>query len=174
MTRPTSTSTPWPTWVGKSGASWNLWEPSRNRPHSCSGALRWRVWRWLGGDDASRRRTPLMEPGRPSGVRQAARLRSLGADGLGLRLEWGGLGLAVGLLEQHRVFLEALGHVGMVGAEGLALERERPLVERLGLREAALVAIERGEVDDARGHLRVLGSEHLLSARLVAPPDRPR
>ena len=74
----------------------------------------------------------------------------------GLRLARRGLRLAVGLLEQGGI-PRGSRRPRVVGAQDLALQRRAPLVEGLGLREAALVAIEPGEVDDGRGHLRCSG-----------------
>src|SRR5512134_291336 len=87
----------------------------------------------------------------------------LRADGARLRLQLGGFRLAIDLLEERSVFLEAQGDLRMVGAERLALQGEGPLIERLGLREAALRSIERRDVDDGGRHLRMLRAEHLLA-----------
>ncbi len=46
------------------------------------------------------------------------------------------------------------------------------MVERLGLRVAALVAVESPEVVEARGHVGVLGSQGLLINRQCALIER--
>ena len=50
----------------------------------------------------------------------------------------------------------------MLGAERLLPDRERALIERLGLGVAALGIVEHGQVVEARRHLGMLGAERLL------------
>ena len=60
----------------------------------------------------------------------------------------------------------------MVGAEGLFPDRQRALVERLGLRVLALVAIQRGQIAQARGHTGMVGAEGLFFDRQRALVER--
>ena len=53
----------------------------------------------------------------------------------------------------------------MLGPEGLLEDRQRPLIERLGLGVPALGLVEQGQVVEALGHVRVLGPEGLLEDR---------
>ena len=70
--------------------------------------------------------------------------------------------------------------VGMLGAERLLADRQRPLEERPRAREVALVLKQGGEVVEARRGLGMLGAERLLGgsparARTAAAPrHRPR
>ena len=51
----------------------------------------------------------------------------------------------------------------MVGAEALLVDRERPGIERLGLVEAALGAIELGQVVEGQRELRVGSAPSVVS-----------
>ena len=53
----------------------------------------------------------------------------------------------------------------MVGAERLLVDRERALVQRLGLGIAALVVVQLGEVVEVDADIRVVGAERLLVDR---------
>ena len=50
----------------------------------------------------------------------------------------------------------------MVGSQGLLLDRQRALKERLGLGVLALVPVELRQVVEARAHVGVVGPEGLL------------
>src|SRR5712691_3589859 len=63
--------------------------------------------------------------------------------------------------------LKARGHTGMLRAEGLLRDRQRPLVERLGLCVLALGAVEPCEVVQALGHIGMLRAKGFF-------PDRQR
>ena len=60
----------------------------------------------------------------------------------------------------------------MLGAEGLLPDRQGSLVERLCLGVAALDTVQRGEVVEARGDVRVIGAEGRLPDRQRAPIER--
>ncbi len=65
-------------------------------------------------------------------------LSVLGPDHLGTSLHPLCLIGAPGLSEQCSIVFQALGHVRVLGPKGLLPDRQRPLVERLGLRVVAL------------------------------------
>ena len=50
----------------------------------------------------------------------------------------------------------------MIRAESLLIDRQRALIERLGLRVLALGAVQLREVVQARGHNGMIGSHRLL------------
>ena len=60
----------------------------------------------------------------------------------------------------------------MVGAQRLLPDRQRALVERLGLGVAALRVVEYGQVVEARGDVGVVGSQRLLPDRQRALVER--
>jgi hypothetical protein len=64
--------------------------------------------------------------------------------------------------------------VGMLGAERLLVDRERPLVERPRAGEVALGLKQLGEVVEARGGPGMLGAERLLADRQRPLEERPR
>ncbi len=57
--------------------------------------------------------------------------------------------------------------VGMIAPQRLLTDRQRPLVERLGLGVPALVLVERRQGGEARGHTGMLRPQGFL-------PDRQR
>ena len=60
---------------------------------------------------------------------------------------------------------EARRGIGMLGAERLLVDRQRPLVERPRAGEVALILKQMGEVVEARRGIGMLGAERLLSDR---------
>ena len=60
----------------------------------------------------------------------------------------------------------------MIRAEGLLPDRQRALVERLGLRVLALVVVQLREVVQARGHIGMIRAEGLLPDRQRALVER--
>ena len=68
---------------------------------------------------------------------------------------------------EHRQVVEAGGHVGVLRAQGLFPDRQRPLVKGLGLRVLALGVVEHRQVVEAGGHVGVLRAQGLF-------PDRQR
>ena len=64
--------------------------------------------------------------------------------------------------ERGAEVVQAGGHVGMVGPEGLLEALEAAREELLGGGEIALVGVERGEVVEAGGHLRRVGARRAL------------
>ena len=64
--------------------------------------------------------------------------------------------------------------VGMLGAERLLADRQRPLVERPRAGEVALGLKQAGEVVEARGGRGMLGAERLLVDRQRPLVERPR
>ena len=72
---------------------------------------------------------------------------------------------------QRGEVVEVSADIRVVGAERLLVDRERALVERLGLGIAALGLIQHGEVVEVGADIRVVGAERLLaiaSARLYS------
>src|SRR5258705_7098880 len=67
--------------------------------------------------------------------------------------------------------LKTSGHIGMVGAEGPLLDRQRALEESLGLRVLALGVVQPREVAQAPGHIGVIRAESLLIDRQRAPEE---
>ena len=59
--------------------------------------------------------------------------------------------------------VEGCGDVGVLGPQRLLEDRQRPLVERLCLWVAALVAIDIGEVVEGDGGVGVVGPQRLLA-----------
>ena len=62
--------------------------------------------------------------------------------------------------------------IRVVGAERLLVDRQRALVQRLGLGIAALGAIQLGEVVEVGADIRVVGAERLLVDRQRALVQR--
>ncbi len=60
----------------------------------------------------------------------------------------------------------------MLGSQGLFPDRQRALVERLGVRVAALGVVESRLVVEALGHIRMLGSQGLFPDRQRALVER--
>jgi hypothetical protein len=60
------------------------------------------------------------------------------------------------LPNRKAVVLQRCRQVGMLGAQRLFINRQRPLINGLGLRLLALVVIEQREVVEALGYDRVL------------------
>ena len=65
-----------------------------------------------------------------------------------------------------------MARVGVLGAERLLVDRDGALVERLGLRVAAGVPVEQGQVVERGGEVWVLGAERLLADRDSALVER--
>ncbi len=61
--------------------------------------------------------------------------------------------------------VEREGDVGMLGAERLFSDRQRTLVERLGLRVGAGGTVQLGEIVERAGGVGMLGAERLLTDR---------
>ena len=76
-------------------------------------------------------------------------LRVLGADGLSSGFQCFRLGVPVHLPQQVGIILEAGGHVGVLRPQSLLINRQRALVERLGLGVHTLVEIHRRQVVEA-------------------------
>ena len=72
----------------------------------------------------------------------------------------------LGAIDQRQA-VEARGHVGVLGPQGLLVDRQRPLVERLRLAVLTLGAIEPRQVVEAGGHAGMFRPQRLL-------PDRQR
>ena len=64
-----------------------------------------------------------------------------------------------------RQVVEARGHVGVLRPQSLLLDRQRPLVERLGLGIPALGMVNQPQVVEADGHGGVLRPQGLLPNR---------
>jgi len=79
---------------------------------------------------------------------------------------------AAGLSIEFSQVLKARGHIGMVRAKGLLRDRQRALVERLGLRVLALGAVEQCEVVQARGDIGMVRAKGLLRDRQRALVER--
>ena len=65
-----------------------------------------------------------------------------------------------------------MGHIGMIGAERLLLDREAALVERFGLGVAALGDVKGGQIVERQGHIGMIGAERLLADRQRALVER--
>ena len=68
--------------------------------------------------------------------------------------------------------VEGRGHIGVVCAERLLPDRQRALVERLGVGVLALVLVHDGQVVEGRGHVGVVCAERLLLDRQRALVER--
>ncbi len=84
-----------------------------------------------------------------------------GRPGAGFHLF--GLGGAVGVAEKEGVVFEGGGDVGMVVAQGLLADLERALVERLGVVEPALGAVEDRQVVEGLGDIGMVVAQGLLA-----------
>ena len=73
---------------------------------------------------------------------------------------------------QRRQVVEDRGHVGMVRAERLLADRQRALVERLGLGVAALVVVQRRQVVQRCGVVGMVRAQRLLADRQRALVER--
>src|SRR5258707_248802 len=69
----------------------------------------------------------------------------------------------IGLAEQPGQVVEACCHVGMLRAEALFINGERPAVKRLGLTQRLGRAEQAGQVVEACCHVGMLGAEALLN-----------
>ena len=79
--------------------------------------------------------------------------------------------MALGVVEQSQV-VQARGHIGMIRAERLLVNRQRALVQRLGLRVLALGEVEPSQVVAARGYIGVIGTQSFLINRQRALVQR--
>ena len=106
-----------------------------------------------------------MQALRPEASLYRVLLGVLGPDRLGSGFQFLRLVCPFSFPEQGGVVHKARGHVGVRRSQGLLHDRQRALVERLGLGVAALGFVERGQVVEARGHVGVRRSEGLLHDR---------
>ena len=146
-----------------------------SRPSSASGSSRLLRRRRKIGDMTNKEvRALLDETARALLVLRAGRLGGcVGDDGSCRFARIGECVLAVAAAggEDGQV-VEGVGHIGVVCAERLLLDRQRALVERLGVGVLALVCVHDGQVVEGVGHIGVVCAERLLLDRqraLVEP-----
>ena len=71
----------------------------------------------------------------------------------------------LGFAVKHRQIVQRLSDIGMIGTERFLSDRQRSLVERLGVGVATLVIVKHRQIVQRRSDIGMIGTERFLSDR---------